>query len=88
MPGMRDQSAVARMIDGLNSGDDVDQPGIMVVDMFQEFVLGIRRTGNKSSTRMFYRLGNAMKKRLILRGVPAADGIGFVMDMSGRVIGM
>jgi hypothetical protein len=29
-----------------------------------------------------------MKKFLILRGVPAADGIGFVMDMSGRVIGM
>jgi hypothetical protein len=83
-----DQCSVARMVDGLHRRNDVNQLRIMVVDVFHEFGLGIRWASDENGTRVSYRLGNSMKKILILSRVPATDGIRFVVDMPGRVIGV
>jgi hypothetical protein len=76
------------MVDRLDSGNDVHQSGIMVVDMFHELRLGVRRARDENSTGVGDRLGDSMEKILILSGVAAADGIRFVMDVPGRVMGM
>jgi len=86
--GVSNQSTIARMVNGLHRRNYVYQTGIMVVDMFHEFRLGVRWACNENSTRAGYRLCNPMKKVLILRSVPATDGIRFVMDMQGRIMRM
>jgi len=86
--GVSNQSTIARMVNGLHSRNYVYQTGIMVVDMFHEFRLGVRWACNENSTRAGYRLGNPMKKVLILRSMPATDRIRFVMDMQGRIMRM
>jgi hypothetical protein len=88
MPSVGDQGAVTRMIDGLHPRDDVDQPGIMVVDMFQKFGLGVRRAGDQDGAGIRHRLRNGMEKILALGSMPAADGIGLMMYMPGRVFRM
>jgi hypothetical protein len=82
-----DQSAIAWMVDRLHRHYEFHQLGIVVVDMFHQFRLCVRRPGNENRTRVGYRLGNAVEKILILCGVSAADGIRLVMDMASRVIG-
>ena len=79
--GISNQSSIARMVNGLHIRNYVYQTGIMMVDMFHEFRLGVRWAGNENSTHAGYRLGNPMKKVLILRSVPATDGIRFAMNM-------
>ena len=76
------------MVDRLHRRDDADQLRIVVVDVLDEFGLGVRRAGDENRAGVSDGLRNAMKKILILRGVPAADGIRLVMDMPSRVVGM
>ena len=48
MPGVGDQLRVARMIDGFDAGDDLRQPGSVLVDMLDQFVFGIGRPGDQN----------------------------------------
>jgi len=72
LSGVSDQRAVARIINGPHPGNDVYQPGIMMVDMFHEFGFRVRRTGDENSASVRDRLGDVMEKILILCRVPAA----------------
>jgi hypothetical protein len=85
---MGNKSAIARMIHGLHPRNDVHQCGMVVVDMFHQFRLGVCRTCDENRARAFYGLDNAVKKFLILRSVSAAHGVRLMMDVSGRIVRM
>ncbi len=50
LSGVSHQGAIARMINSFHPGNDVHQPGIMMVDMFHKFGFRIRRTGDENGT--------------------------------------
>jgi hypothetical protein len=86
MPGMGDELRVARMIDGFDAGNDFHQPGSVPVDMLDQLVFGVARPGNQDSAGIGDRPDGGLKEVVILRGVPAADGIRLMVDVPGRVI--
>ena len=63
---MGDKSAIARMVHGLHSRNNVHHCWIVVVDMFHQFRLGVCRACYENRTSAFYRLDNAVKEILIL----------------------
>jgi len=63
---MGDKSAIARMVHGLHPSNDVHHCWIVVVDMFQQFRLGVCRSCDEDGTCAFYRLDNSVQKILIL----------------------
>jgi len=66
LPGMGDKGTIARMVHGLHPRNDVHHCWIMMVDMFNQFRLGVRWACYENRTCAFYRLDNAVKKILIL----------------------
>jgi hypothetical protein len=76
------------MVDRFHSGDSFRQPGIMEPDMFDQFLLRIRRAGDENSTRVCDRFGDGLEILVIHRNMPATDGICLVMDVSGRMVRM
>ena len=63
------------MIDRFHADDLLHQPRLMLVDVLHQLGLGVCRARDQDRARAFDRLDDAMKKVLILRGVPAADGV-------------
>jgi hypothetical protein len=74
------------MIDGFHRRNGVHHLGIMAVNVLHELGLCIGRAGDEDSGRAGNRLGNGLKESLILRGMSAADGVRFMMDMFGRIM--
>src|SRR5262249_49679269 len=87
-PGMGDELPVARMIDGFHTDDDLHQCGIMLADVFDQFGLGIGRSRNENRAGVCDRLRDSLKEGVILRGMPAPDGVCLMVDVLGRMIGV
>ena len=75
MPGMGDELPVAWMIDGFDSDDNPHQPGIMLADVLDQLGLGIGWPRNENRASVCDRLSHSLKEGVILRGVPAPDGV-------------
>jgi len=86
MSSVGDELPVAWMIDGFDSDDNFHQPGIMLADVLDQLGLGIGRPRNKNRAGVCDRLSDRLKEGVILRGVPAPDGVCLVMDVPGRMI--
>ena len=74
------------MVDSFHTHDDVHQLGVVVMNVFDHLGLCIGGSGNENRTGVCDRFGGGVKIVVILRGVPAADGIRLVMDVPGRMI--
>ena len=81
-----DELAVARMVDGFHAGDDLHQLRVVVVDVLDELGLGVGRPGDEHGAGVRNRLRDPVEESLVFRGVSAADRIGLVMDVLGRVV--
>ena len=86
--GIGDQRTVARMIDGLHRRNDVHQFRLMAVNVLHELGLCIGRAGDEDGAGAGDRIGDRLQESLILRGMSAPDRVGFVMDVSRRMIRM
>ena len=80
---MRDQFAVARMIDALDAVDDLHQLRLMRADMLDQLGLGIGWPRNENRASVCDRLSDSLKEGVILRGVPAPDGVCLMVDVLG-----
>ena len=76
------------MIDRFHSDDDVHQLGIVVVNVLNQFGLCIGWSRNEDRTGICDCFGSSVKVVVTLCGVPAPDGLGLMMDVSGRMIRM
>ena len=83
---MGDELGVARMIDGFDAGDDLHQPGIVLVDVLDQLVFGIAWSGNQNGAGVRDRSDDGLKEIVILRGVPAADGVCLMVDVPRRMV--
>jgi len=86
MPRIGDELRVAWMIDGFHADNNLHQLGIVLVNVLDQFGLGIGRPGNKNRAGVGNRCSDCLEKVVILRRVPAADGICLVVDVPGRMI--
>ena len=76
------------MIDSLHSGDDLHPLWVVLVNVLDQFRLCVGRTGNENGTSVRNRFHDGVKVIVILCGMSATDGVGFVMDVSRRMIRM
>ena len=76
------------MIDGFDASDQLHQFRIMLVNVLHEFGLGIARAGDQHRAGIGDRLDDGVQEVLVGRGVAAADRVGLVMDVLGRIIRM
>jgi hypothetical protein len=86
MPGMGDELAVARMIDGLDADDYLHQLRIVRTDVLDQFGLGIGRSGDKHRAGIRDGLRDSMKESVIFGGIAAADRVCLVVDVSRRIV--
>jgi len=86
MSGMGDELPVAWMIDGFDADDNLHQPGIMLANVLDQLGLGIGWSRNENRASICNRFSNSLKEGVILRGVPAPDGVCLMVDVPGRMI--
>ena len=86
--GVGDELPVARMIDGFHTDDNLHQRGITLADVFDQFGLCISRSRNENRAGVCDRLRDSLKEGVILRGMPAPDGVCLMVDVLGRMIGV
>ena len=60
----------------------------MLADVFDQFGRGIGRSRNENRAGVCDRLRHSLKEGVILRGMPAPDGVCFMVDVLGRMIGV
>jgi hypothetical protein len=73
MPGEGDELTVAWMIDGFDAGNNLHQPGCVLLDVLDQRVFGIAGPGNENRAGVRNRADDCLKEIVILCGVPAAD---------------
>jgi len=83
-----DECAIGGMVDGLNRRDPLHELGIVAVDVLDQFGLGIRRTGDQYCAGGTDCTDHVLKEGVIFGGVPAADRVRFVMDVSSGMLRM
>jgi hypothetical protein len=81
-----DECTVGGMIDGLNRRDPFDKLGVVAVDVLDQFGLGICRTGDQYCAGGTDCTDHILKEGVIFGGVPAADRVGFVMNVSSGML--
>ena len=60
----------------------------MLVNVLDQFGLGIGRAGDQNRAGVGDGLDDSLEILMIRRGMSAADAIGLVMDVLGRMLGM
>jgi hypothetical protein len=89
VPGVGEELPVAWVIDGFHPHNRLHQLRIMVVDMLDEFGLGIGWPGDEDSTGICDGLSDCVQEILILRGVPRSRSVrGFVVNVPGGMVRM
>jgi hypothetical protein len=83
-----DECAIGGMVDGLNRRDPLHELGIVAVDVLDQFGLGIRRTSDQYCARGTDCTDHVLKENVIFGGVPAADRVRFVMNVSSGMLRM
>jgi len=76
------------MIDRFHSRDDLHQLWIVLVNVLDQFGLRVCRSGNENRSSVCNRFHDGVKVVVILCGISASDGIGFMMKVSCRMIRM
>jgi hypothetical protein len=71
------------MVVSFSPDDELRQLGIVEVNVLDRFGLCIRWSGNENCTGVCDRFGDFVKIVVIRRGVPAPNGVCFVMDVFG-----
>ena len=87
-PGMIDQLAIARMIDGLDCGDPRSQLWHVMPYVLDKFRLGIGRTGDQDCPGVGNRLRHPLQEGMILGSVATPDAVCLVMQVPGGMIRM
>ena len=85
---MGDKLRVARMIDSLDPDNNFHQLRIVLADVLDQLGLGIGGSGHQNLAGVGDRLRDRLEELVILRRMAAADGVGFVVDVSRRTIRM
>lgn len=62
MPRIGDELSVAWMIDGFHAGNNLHQLGIVLVNVLDQFGLGIGRPGNNNRAGVGNRCGDGLEK--------------------------
>jgi hypothetical protein len=75
MSGVGDELPVAWMIDGFDTDDNPHQLGVMLADVLDQLGLGIGWPRNENRASVCDRLADSLKEGVILRFVPAPDGV-------------
>ena len=88
VPGVSHELRVAGMVDGLDADNRLHQLRMVLVNVPDQFGLGVGRPGDQDRAGVGDRSRHRLEKILILRGMAAADGICLVVDVPGRMIGM
>src|SRR6266446_8648824 len=84
-PGQdRDGNNDTEPLDGFDSDDNPHQPGVMLADVLDQLGLGIGWPRNENRAGVCDRLSDSLKEGVILRGVPAPDGVCLMVDVLGR----
>jgi hypothetical protein len=83
-----DECTIGGMVDGLYRRDSLDELGIVAVDMLDQFGLGIRRTGDQYCASAANCTDHVLKEGVIFGGMPAADRVGFMMNVSSGMLWM
>ena len=76
------------MVDGLNRRDPLHELGIVAVDVLDQFGLGIRRTGDQYCAGGTDCTDHVLKEGVIFGGVPAANRVRFVTNVSSGMLRM
>jgi len=76
------------MVDGLNRRDPLDELGVVAVDVLDQFGLRIGRTGDQYCAGGTDCTDHVLKEGVIFGGVPAADRVGSVMNVSSGMLRM
>ena len=74
------------MVDGFHADDDLHQGGIVLADVLDQLGLGIGRPRNENRAGVCDRLRDGLKESVILRCMPAPDGVCLMVDVLGRMI--
>ena len=88
MPGMRHELRIAWMVDGFHADDDLHQLRGVLVDVLDQFGLGVGWPGNQNRSSVGDRLSDCPEEVLIFRGVTRTDGVRLVVNVPGRMIRM
>ena len=83
-----DECTIGGMVDGLNRRDPLDELGVVAVDVLDQFGLRIGRTGDQYCAGGTDCTDHVLKEGVIFGGVPAADRVGFVMNVSSGMLRM
>jgi hypothetical protein len=83
-----DECTIGGMVDGLYRRDSLDELGIVAVDMLDQFGLGIRRTGDQYCASAANCTDHVLKEGVIFGGMPAADRVGLMMNVSSGMLWM
>ena len=83
---MINERSVGGMIDRFDADDLLDEFRIVMVDVLDQFGLGVCRTGNENELSVFHRVGDVVQEFLVFGGMSASDGIGLVMNMLYRIV--
>jgi len=83
-----DECTIGGMVDGLNRRDPLDELGVVAVDVLDQFGLRIGRTGDQYCSGGTDCTDHVLKEGMIFGGVPAADRVGFVMNVSSGMLRM
>jgi len=83
-----DQRTIARMIDRFHAGNGFHLAWLVLVNVLDQFGLGVRRAGDENGIGLGERFRDGMKVLMIRGSVSAADRIGLVMDVLGRMLWM
>src|SRR5207302_1674708 len=82
------ECTIGGMVDGLNRRDPLDELGVVAVDVLDQFGLRIGRTGDQYCSGGTDCTDHVLKEGMIFGGVPAADRVGFVMNVSSGMLRM
>src|SRR5437879_7054079 len=83
-----DECTIGGMVDGLNRRDPLDELGVVAVDVLDQFGLRIGRTGDQYCAGGTDCTDHVLKEGVIFGGVPAADRVGFVMNVPSGMLRM
>src|SRR5688572_23691771 len=87
-PRVVHELAVTWMVDRLDSHDLLHESGTMLTDMLDQLCFLVRGAGYEDGSRVGDGARHPLQEIMIFRRVSAADAVGLVMQMAGRVVRM
>jgi hypothetical protein len=88
LPRQSDKFAVCQMIETFNPNDLCHQLRVMPRDMLDQLVLGLSGAGNEHRASVVNSLCYVLEITGIDSRVTATDGVGLMMDMARRIVGV